>query len=449
MTTTTNPSPLDQVNSLFGNPVQAQPQAQSQVQPQVQPQAQPQPQAQNQNTILPPTSLASQNPMFNEPIGPSQSSIDQANDYKNSGVDLSGGSGNKPTQTEVSPADSAVVGGAAGAILGGKQAMAPAPKNNSLLNAQATAQAQSQSAKKINDFARVQEIEHAKEIERTKLNLNNARVDHAQATANHMQAREDAIKLNAMPEDHELVNAKNKIASGDKWAFGNPETGSTGIIGAEHAGGKSVAEAASNYRLQNSLSPTEASKFKVSRSGLIIPNELPSQTPLTPAQQLAKQRVIDTHAEVFGDKGTANQVAEHEGRLASLEKKGPMSAQLENKIIDKNLKAQESATKAQYLEDALKESNVAKFGRIAGKFIGPAIGGASAGYEGAEAYNEFNKGNYPMAALHGASALGGALATIPFPLTKGIGTALMAPGIAYDVYNELKPESEAPLSKAK
>lgn len=439
-------SPLDQVNALFGNPGATQPATQ------LPPGAPPAPSQTGQppNSILPPSSLASQNSMFSDPIGPSQSSIDQAHAYKSAGVDLSGGDSETGGETsEISPADIGVVGGAAGAILGSKQAMAPAPKNTALLNAQATAQAQSQSAQKINDFARLQEIEHAKELEQTKLKYNNARVDHAQATANHMKAREDAIRLNAMPEEHEFTKGSPKQTTGDKWAFGNIEKGTTGVVGSEHAGGTSVAEAAENYRLQRDLPPAERAKFKVNRQGILIPNELPVKTPLTPQQELAKQRVLDTHHEIFGEKGTANQVAEHEGRLNSLQKRGPMSAQLENKVIDKNLKAQESATKAKFLEDALKESNIAKFGRIAGKFIGPVVGGASAGYEGAEAYNELQKGNYPLAALHGASALGGALATIPFPLAKGVGTAMMAPGLAYDIYKELKPETAAPLSPTK
>ena len=435
MDSTQNSSPLDQVNSMFGNPAGVSAPA-----PVVAPQPAAQPQMQTTSTE--PSILANQDSMFNEPIGPSQNSIDQANAYASQGINLGGASSNAPAaaiSNAPNPQDAAAAGAVAGAILGGKSAITPAPKNNSLLNAKATASAQDVAAKRLENVAQTKQIEHAQRLEDTKKTLDNLRVQHAQANAEHMLAREEAIKLDAMPEEHEFTGSKKKVATGDKWAFGNPEKGTTGIIGEGHAGGTSVAEAAENYRLQESLTPSERAKFKANRKGILIPNELPVQTPLTPAQAAAKQHVLDTHVKVFGEKGTANQLAEQEGKLKTLETKGAISPQLESKVADKSVKALESAEKARYLEDALKESGFAKFGRLAGKVVGPVLGGAGAGFEGAEAMRDYEKGDYVPMALHGMSALGSGLSMVPHPLAKGVGLAMAAPGMAYDIYKELHP----------
>ena len=54
------------------------------------------------------------------------------------------------------------------------------------------------------------------------------------------------------------------LSAGDKW--------SGKVVGEMGPGGEGVTEAARNYRMQQALSPTEAAKFKVGRSGIIEPN---------------------------------------------------------------------------------------------------------------------------------------------------------------------------------
>lgn len=53
--------------------------------------------------------------------------------------------------------------------------------------------------------------------------------------------------------------------SGDKW--------STKVVGGMGPGGESVSEAARNYRIQQGLTPDEAAQYKANRQGLILPNK--------------------------------------------------------------------------------------------------------------------------------------------------------------------------------
>jgi hypothetical protein len=63
--------------------------------------------------------------------------------------------------------------------------------------------------------------------------------------------------------------------AGDKW--------STKVVGSMGPGGESVTEAARNYQMQQGLTPEEAAKFKVNRSGLITPNSIPESVGALPA----------------------------------------------------------------------------------------------------------------------------------------------------------------------
>ena len=111
MDSTQNSSPLDQVNSMFGNPAGVSAPA-----PVVAPQPAAQPQMQTTSTE--PSILANQDSMFNEPIGPSQNSIDQANAYASQGINLGGASSNAPAAA-ISNAPNPQDAAAAGAVAGG------------------------------------------------------------------------------------------------------------------------------------------------------------------------------------------------------------------------------------------------------------------------------------------------------------------------------------------
>lgn len=78
--------------------------------------------------------------------------------------------------------------------------------------------------------------------------------------------------------------------------------------------------------------------------------------------------------------------------------------------------------------------------RLLGKIpLGSTIMGAGAGLEGAQAYEAYKAGDYPLAALHGLGALGSAASLIPTPMTRLGGGALSLATIpAVEIYERLK-----------
>ncbi len=65
-------------------------------------------------------------------------------------------------------------------------------------------------------------------------------------------------------------------------------------------------------------------------------------------------------------------------------------------------------------------------------YLGRAVAGGGAGYQGFDAYNRFQQGDYPGAAISGLGALGSAAAFVPTPLTRFGGSAV---GIGAEMLN--------------
>jgi hypothetical protein len=96
--------------------------------------------------------------------------------------------------------------------------------------------------------------------------------------------------------------------------------------------------------------------------------------------------------------------------------------------------AEELASKAKLTEGAEKAT------RLLGKIpLGSTLMGAGAGLEGAQAYEAYLKGDYPLAAIHGAGALGSAASLIPHPATRLGGGALSLLSVpAAEIYKRMK-----------
>ena len=433
----TNATPLDQVNDMFSNSGGANPPAAV---------ASQQPAAQSAPVTQPASGLlATQDSMFNDPIGPSQRSIDQANAYLTQGVDLSGGSSGAPSAVSniPDPLDAAAVGAVAGAVVGSKSAITPAPKNNSLLNAQATASAQSKAADKINSLASSKEAQHLQKLENTKLALEDARIKHEKINAQHLLAREKAINLNALPvEEIPLTKLEKEMLTK---AVSDAKTAGIAIDEGAMAHNIKMGNIHNYSQVRKGIEGTKeglqlsqtAPMSGVKQLGhLIVPSSIPESALMNPQQVEAQKIYLQTKDAV---KKSASEVAKHLGVMESLTKKGAVTPQLENKVLDKNVKAVESAEKAKFLQDALKESTLSKIGRLAGKAVGPILGGAGVGFEGAEAMKDYENKDYLPMALHGMSALGSGLSMVPHPVVKGAGLVMAAPGMAYDIYQALHP----------
>ena len=82
----------------------------------------------------------------------------------------------------------------------------------------------------------------------------------------------------------------------------------------------------------------------------------------------------------------------------------------------------------------------AKVGTAIGKI--PALGiagGALAGHDLYQAYQEYEKGDYPEMAAHLSTGVGGALLSIPHPYARVAGALVSAPCLAYQGYKALNP----------
>jgi hypothetical protein len=66
-------------------------------------------------------------------------------------------------------------------------------------------------------------------------------------------------------------------------------------------------------------------------------------------------------------------------------------------------------------------------------YLGRAVAGAGAGFQGTDAYNRFQQGDYPGAAISGLGALGSAASFIPTPVTRIGGPAI---GVGAEMLNQ-------------
>jgi hypothetical protein len=96
--------------------------------------------------------------------------------------------------------------------------------------------------------------------------------------------------------------------------------------------------------------------------------------------------------------------------------------------------AEELASKTKLAEGAQKATSL--LGKIP---LGSTLMGAGAGLEGAQAYEAYQQGDYPLAAIHGLGALGSAASLIPHPATRLGGGALSLLSVpAAEMYKRFK-----------
>lgn len=238
-------------------------------------------------------------------------------------------------------------------------------------------------------------------------------------------ARQEAGKFGITSVETPVV--EGSALPGDKW--------STKIVGSMGPGGDSVTEAARNYRLQQSLSPEEAAKFRAARSGIFVPNSLENvesffSKPMSAAHDLlakAQNEYENAQKQVLALKSALEKAV------------GPSRiAQLSNALD--NAQAAVNSTKARLTSLASQAPpGLVRAGQVVSKIpFGPIAAGALAGYDAAQAANDISSGNYTEAAMHGLGATSGALMATPNYYAKGVGAALAVPPLAYEGYKYYK-----------
>ena len=166
------------------------------------------------------------------------------------------------------------------------------------------------------------------------------------------------------------------------------------------------------------------------RSNLMLPTDLPKakgeKVDLKAAEEARKKLKEATLAHREAQKAVAQAQLDIEKHMAN----PPSSME----------RAEKSALKAEKAAELLKtgESTLSKVARATAARIPGALTGAGAGYDTYQLLRDIEAGNVGPGILHGMSAAGGALSMVPTPMTKGVGAAMMAPAIGYDIYQALK-----------
>ena len=173
-------------------------------------------------------------------------------------------------------------------------------------------------------------------------------------------------------------------------------------------------------------------------SRLIVPSELAEAPVLTPAQLEAHDTLAKAKA------AHAESVTRLNKAQMALEKhvaKSPISQSLKSAAARVTEKAAEAAD----MLEGLKSSSpfLAKMGTAIGKIPGLGIaGGALAGHDLIQAYQDYEKQDYPEMAAHLSTGVGGALMSVPHPYARVAGALVSAPGLAYQGYTYLHHPTE-------
>ena len=329
--------------------------------------------------------------------------------------------------------EEATIGGAALGFASGR-----IPVRNisspSVTNAKANVAAAQSNVKALTDAAQRAQTSSAGSVDTVFNRLQDAQAQYSFAQTELEAARQMATR-SGIPLNVPSLQP-GELLPGDKWA--GKVTGSMG------PGGDAVTEAARNYRLQQSLSPEEAAKFKVSRSALIVPNQVGDVGPYyNPQQRTQQQLLVQAQAAFDAAQKDLNSAQRAYDKLYSAGKPGNSA----NQLAAAERKAAAAAARLDSLE-ASSSSTTSKIGKVISKipFINTASG-ALAGYEAQQALESFRKGDYFDAGMSAMGAAGGALSMAPNLPAKVVGAALSVPPLAYEAYKYFKKPAEESTQK--
>jgi len=352
-----------------------------------------------------------------------------------------------PVQNQpLDPSKYGIIGAGIGAGAGYVMPLPKAVTPPDVISANTSAAGQSASAQAMMADLVKRQLAHTNQLSSLQQAMQTAGQMHEQHVGNLANATQAAKQLNAMPPIP---------TPGDNWAFGSEAKGTVGgVTGSMGPGGESVTEAGRNYRMQQGnkefegqgLKGSEGAKFRVNRAGIIEPNR---DVPFTPSQEAARKAYLDAEQKVIESEAKLKELRAEHDKLA---KAGPYSRQHDEAVSRQQALAEGEKVKAEEMaKQAKAEGNIARLGRMLGKFAPPA-GGSISGYFGAQAKNEFDQGRYVPMAVHALGALGGAGMMAPHAAVRGVGALATIPGIAYDIYKGNQPsewEDNSPLPKSR
>ena len=320
----------------------------------------------------------------------------------------------------------AVVGAAANKVL--PKVEAPQPKG--LDTAKVNATVSQNSVQRQVDALKETKASHTLNIDNALKELNNAKATASEAERKLALARENATKLNALPEPPPAVEVP-KVSSTipiDEGAMRhNTKMGNIVDYNAVRKGMTgTTAETQGLGRLSG-----------YAQTGrIIVPQALANAPVYNPEQLLAQKQLAEAEAAYKTAVANANSMQAKWKGISGSTPKSVTNA--ETGVTRATEKAAQATDKLKALE-AVKPTGLQRAGAAIAKI--PGLNMLAGGLTAAElmnAYEQANQGNYFDAGMSGMSGVGGALMMVPHPVAKVAGAVLSAPPLAYQGYKAAK-----------
>jgi len=271
---------------------------------------------------------------------------------------------------------------------------------------------------------------HTATVDRVFNDFNAAKARADEAARKLAEAREYAVKLNALPEPPPTVEI--------------PKVGSTipideGAMRHNTKMGNIVDYNAVRKGMTGTTSETQGlgRLSGYTQTGRIIVPQALANAPVYNAEQLlAQKQLAEAEAAYKSAQTHANSMQAKWKGLSGSTPKAVASA--ETGVTRATEKAAQAADKLKVLE-SMKPTGLQRAGALVSKI--PGLNILAGGLTGAEAMNaieQAQKGNYLDATMSGMSAAGGALMMVPHPYAKIGGALLSAPPLAYQGYKAAK-----------
>lgn len=316
----------------------------------------------------------------------------------------------------------AAVGYVAGKVLPKVEVPEPKGLDTARVNASVAEKSVQRQVEALKDTKASQTLK----IDETLKELNNAKATASEAERKLALARENAIRLNALPEPPPSVEV--------------PKVGSTVPIdeGAMRHNTK-MGNIVDYNAVRKGMTGTTAETQGMGRlsgytqTGRIIVPQALANAPIYNAEQLlAQKQLAEAEAAYKTAQANANSMQAKWKGLSGSTPKSVTTA--ETGVARATEKAATAADKLKALE-ATKPTGFQRAGALVSKI--PGLNVLAGGLTGAEAMNaieQANRGEYFDATMSGMGAAGGALMMVPHPIAKVGGALLSVPPLAYQGY---------------
>jgi hypothetical protein len=315
----------------------------------------------------------------------------------------------------------AVVGAVAGRVLPKVEAPMPKGLDTAKLNASVAQKSVQRQVEALKDTKASQTLK----IDETLKELNNARATASEAERKLALARENAIRLNALPEPPavEVPKVGSTVPIDEGAMRHNTKMGNIVDYNAVRKGMTgTTAETQGMGRLSG-----------YTQTGRIIVPQALANAPIYNAEQLlAQKQLAEAEAAYKTAQANANSMQAKWKGLSGSTPKSVVTA--ETGLARATEKAATAADKLAELQ-AAKPTGFQRAGALVSKI--PFLNTLSGGLVGAELMNaieQANRGENFDAAMSGMGAAGGALMMVPNPYAKVAGAVLSAPPLAYQGY---------------